>query len=483
MKYIPSIGLEIHLQLNTKSKAFCSCPNNYGQPYNTLTCPVCLGYPGALPVLNKEVVAKAATLALALNCEVDQKSRFDRKNYFYPDLTKGYQITQFDRPIGKNGTLTFEFHNAADNSLLGQKTARITEMHIEEDAGKSLHVDGSNYTLVDYNRCSVPLVEVVSEPDLSSAEEAYGFLEALKQILLYLDVCDGNQEMGQIRCDVNVSLRPEGTEELGNRTEAKNVNSFRSVERYIRREIERQSAILDRGEKVHKVTFIWDEAKEETIILRDKEAANDYRFFPEPDLLTVAISPEMLADWQAKLPELPLPRKNRFMQNFQLSAYDAAVLTKEKSTADFFEETVQFCRDPKAVCNWIMTEIFRLMKEKNFTVTTSGITTDQLADLINLINKKVISSKIAKELFEELLTTDKLPNVIVAEKGLVQNSDTAELEKMVDEILSRSQKEIEQYKAGKTNLLGFFVGQVMKATKGKANPQIVDELFKQKLTQ
>lgn len=483
MKYIPSIGLEIHLQLNTKTKAFCSCPNTYGQPYNTLTCPVCLGYPGALPVLNREVVAKAARLALALGCEIDQNSRFDRKNYFYPDLTKGYQITQFDRPIGKNGALTFEYYNAADNTLLGQKTAKITEMHIEEDAGKSLHVDGSNYTLVDYNRCSVPLVEVVSAPDLSSAEEAYGFLETLKQILLYLDVCDGNQEMGQIRCDVNVSLRPDGSTELGNRTEAKNVNSFRSVERYIRREIERQTKILDSGEKVHKVTFIWDEAKEETIILRDKEAANDYRFFPEPDLLTVAISQEMLSAWQNDLPELPLPRKNRFMQNFQLSAYDAAVLTKDKSTADFFEETVKLCNDPKSVCNWIMTEIFRLMKEKNSSVNNSGISIAQLADLINLINNKTISSKIAKELFEDLLSTDKLPTLIVSEKGLVQNSDTAELEKMVDEILSRSQKEIEQYKAGRTNLLGFFVGQVMKATKGKANPQILDSLFKQKLTE
>lgn len=481
MKYLPSIGLEIHLQLNTKTKAFCSCANSYGQAYNSLTCPVCLGYPGALPVLNKDVVEKAGRLALALNCTVDQASRFDRKNYFYPDLTKGYQITQFDRPIGRNGELEFEYFNASDNSLLGRKKARITELHIEEDAGKSLHVEGSNYSLIDYNRCGIPLVEVVSAPDLNSAEEAYGFLESLKQILLYLDVCDGNQEMGQIRCDVNVSLRPEGTEELGNRTEAKNVNSFRSVERYIRREIERQTMLLEKGEKVHKITFVWDEAKDEVIILRDKEAANDYRFFPEPDLLTVVISDSKIDEWQKNLPELPLSRKERFISEFQLSSYDAAVLTKDRATADFFESTVKLCHDPKAVCNWIMTEIFRLMKEKNTAVCNSGITTEQLADLISLINKKVISSSIAKEIFEELVKCDKLPSVIVEEKGLMQNSDTAELEKLVDQILANSEKEIAQYKAGRTNLLGFFVGQVMKRTQGKANPQIVDGLFRKKL--
>jgi aspartyl-tRNA(Asn)/glutamyl-tRNA(Gln) amidotransferase subunit B len=464
------IGLEVHAQLKTKTKIFCGCSTTFGKSPNQNTCPVCTGMPGVLPVLNKQAVTLAIKTALATNCKVAEQSRFDRKNYFYPDLPKGYQISQYAYPIAEHGFLDIE-----------EKRIGITRIHMEEDAGKLTHDTARGKSLVDLNRTGIPLVEIVSEPDIRSAKEAAQYLKKLHLILKYIDASDANMEMGQFRCDANISLRVKGTKAFGIRAEIKNLNSFKNVEKAINYEIERQSYILEEGGEVVQETRLWDPDKNKTNSMRGKENAHDYRYFPDPDLVPLIVDDQWLEQVKKTLPELPDARKARFFNDFNIPEYDSEVLTSSIELADFFEETVKDLKDKKQASNWIMTTVLGMLNTKGLSINSSPVSAKSLAKLLQLLENNTINIKGAKTIFEEMVETSKSPGTIVKEKNLEQVSDESELESIVDKIIEKNPKEVEAYKNGKTKLFSFFMGQVMRETKGKADPKIITEIIKTKL--
>lgn len=478
MKYEPVIGLEVHVQLNTASKIFCGCSTKFGSEPNSNTCPICVGMPGVLPVLNKDVVAKAIKAAVATDCEVAETSRWARKNYFYPDLPKGYQISMFDQPIATNGKIDVVVDGVA-------KTLRIHRIHMEEDAGKLIHGENlgdPNHSFVDLNRAGVPLIEIVSEADMRSSAEAKAYMDKLKSILEYLEVSDCNMEEGSMRVDANVSIRPVGQEKFGVKAEVKNMNSFKNMQKAIDYEIERQTEILYDGGRVLQETRLWDANRGVTAAMRSKEEAHDYRYFPEPDLVPLLVSREWVAETVKSLPELPNAKQIRFVAEYSIPAYDAEVLTADKALAAYFEKTAALGADPKTASNWIMTEVLRVLKERNLEIGASPVTPEMLAELVKMMKDGAISGKIAKDVFAEMEATGKNPAAIVKEKGLLQISDESEIEKQIDAILAANPEQVAGYKAGKTKLIGFFVGEVMKATKGKANPGLVNKLLASKLS-
>lgn len=474
MEFEPVIGLEVHAQLKTKTKIFCGCSNAFGSSPNTHVCPVCLGMPGVLPVLNKKVVEYAILMALATNCSINKVNIFARKNYYYPDLPKGYQISQFEFPIAEHGYLSIKING--DKKKIG-----ITRIHMEEDAGKLSHDPHRPLSMVDFNRTGVPLIEIVSEPDLKSPEEAGAYLKQMRSILRYLDICDGNMEEGSFRCDANISIKPKGEKKLGTRTELKNLNSFKNVEKSIEYEIYRQKDILLEGGKIVQETRLWNADINQTTSMRSKEEANDYRYFPDPDLVPVHIDDDWINTLKKDIPELPQEKKNRFTAEYGLPAADAEILTSSLKLADYFDECVKLFNQPKQVGNWIMGTLLGLLNAKNKTIAESPVSEKQLTDLLKLIDKGTISGKIAKKVFDEMAKTGQSPEKIVAAKGLVQVTDKAEIETIVLKIISENPNEAEAYKNGKTKILGFLVGKVMQATKGKANPKLVNEVLKQKL--
>ncbi|MDI6703529.1 MAG: Asp-tRNA(Asn)/Glu-tRNA(Gln) amidotransferase subunit GatB [bacterium] len=472
MDYEPVIGLEVHVQLATKTKLFCGCRTTFGAPPNSQTCPVCLGFPGVLPVLNKEVVELAILSAIALNCTINPYSRFSRKNYFYPDLPKAYQISQYDLPLAKDGWV--EISSGGKIRKIG-----IIRVHLEEDAGKLIHEDSGS--LVDYNRCGIPLIEIVSSPMLRSSQEAYEYLNALKDILRYLRVSDCNMEEGSLRCDANVSVREKDAEGFGTKTEVKNMNSFKAVKQALDYEISRQIDLLEKGRRVLQETRLWDERESRTHGMRTKEEAHDYRYFPEPDLVPLSINPEWVNKISKRLPELPKDRMNRFLKEYGLPEYDALVLTSSRDLADYYEECVRLYNQPKVISNWIMTELLALLKEDGIEITQVKIKPEHLISMLGLIDKGVISGKIAKDIIVHMFRTGKDPSLIVEEKGLVQITDEDEVSKVIDEVILENKKAVLEYKSGKTKVMGFLVGQVMKKTEGKANPQIVNKLLREKI--
>jgi len=477
MEYEPVIGLEVHAQLLTQSKIFCTCSTLFGGEPNTLTCPVCTGLPGSLPVLNKKVLEFTLRAALATHCRVSPYSQFARKNYFYPDLPKGYQISQYELPLALDGHI--DIQNDSQKKRIG-----IIRIHMEEDAGKLMHDLSSEHgahSYVDFNRTGVPLIEIVSAPDLRTPEEASAYLRKLRAILMFLDICDGNMEEGSFRCDANISLRPKGQQALGVKTELKNMNSFRNVQRALDFEIRRQTALLDQGERVIQETRLWDAAKGVTSSMRGKEEAHDYRYFPDPDLVPMVIDPEWVESVRSGLPELPEAKKERFLRDYGIPEYDAEVLTTSKPLANYYEACLQIYNKPKAVSNWIMSELLRELKRDEREIEDCPVSAPHLAEMLKMIDDGIISGKIAKSVFEEMYRSGKRAEEVVKEKGWVQVTDFAEIERIVEQVLSASPKEVEAYRKGKDKLFGFFVGQVMKATQGKASPQLVNDLLKKKL--
>jgi len=474
--YEAVIGLEVHVQLATASKLFCSCPTTFGQPANANVCEVCSGMPGALPVPNRQAVHFATLVGLATNCAINTRSIFARKNYFYPDLPAGYQISQFELPICEHGHL--------DVNVDGRiKHVGITRIHMENDAGKNIHAQGENLSYVDLNRAGTPLVEIVSEPDMRSAAEAVAYLKALYSIVTYLGVCDGNMEEGSFRCDANVSLRPVGTEPFGTRTELKNLNSFRNVQRAIEYEIARQQDVLDDGNKVVQETRLYDAVKNTTASMRSKEEAHDYRYFPDPDILPIDITEEEMARWRAEMPELPHMRLARFVAMAGLAEAEAEVLVQSRGLADFFEAAAAKA-DPKKVANFVLGPLLRECNTRGLNAadpTAWAMQPDALAELVRLVDGGTISAKIANDIFGDIFEMGVMPEAYVKEKGLVQISDTSALEAAVDEVIAANPAEVEAYRGGKTKLISFFVGQIMRATKGKANPAMVNELLAKKL--
>jgi aspartyl-tRNA(Asn)/glutamyl-tRNA(Gln) amidotransferase subunit B len=478
MNYESVIGLEVHAQLLTESKIFCGCATKFGQTPNQNTCVVCTGFPGVLPVLNKGVVEFAIKAGLATHCDIARTSIFARKNYFYPDLPKGYQISQYELPICTSGYVEFDVNGS-------RKLVRLTRIHMEEDAGKNIHDAHGDSSLIDLNRAGVPLLEIVSEPDMGTGEEACAYLRTLRQILQYLGVCDGNMEEGSFRCDANISIRPAGSKTLGTKIEIKNLNSFKAIEKALQYEIERQIEVLSVGETLIQETRLWDENRQETRPMRSKESAHDYRYFPEPDLLPVLIDDDWIAKVRASLPELPAERKVRFMSDYSISAYDAELLTGRRDVADYFELAVKVHANPKALTNWIVGDLFRVLKERKLDeelyIADWPIAAQHLAEMVRLIDQGTISGKIGKTVFEAMLNSRQSPQQIVQEQGLEQVSDSASIESIIDEILTVNSKQVEQYKSGSEKVFGFFVGQIMKATHGKANPQKVNQILRQKL--
>jgi len=465
MEFEPVIGLEIHVQLDTKTKMFCSCPVEFGAEPNTLVCPVCLGLPGSLPVVNKKAVEYAIRASLALNCKVHEFSVFARKNYFYPDLPKGYQISQYEKPLATDGWIE-----------INGKKVRIRRLHLEEDAGKNIHE--GNKTYVDLNRAGTPLIEIVTEPDIDSPEMAREFLETLRNILRYAGVSKADMEKGQLRCDINLSLRPKGSKELGTKVEIKNVNSFRFVQKAIESEIERQKKILSSGGKIIQETRTFDPSTGLTHPMRTKEEAEDYRYFPDPDLLPLVISKDWIEQIKNSMPELPHQRIERFIKAYALTPYEAKVLTDIKELGDFFEASLKFYdKDPKLTSNWILNDFLGLLRENNLSVDQSPVSPEKLAQLVKLIKEGVLSSKLAKEVLAEMFATGEDPQTIVEKKGLKQISDESAIMEIVQQVFNAYPNEYQRLKSGESKLIGFFVGQVMKATKGKANPQLVNKLI------
>jgi len=472
-KFEAVIGLEVHAQLLTNTKIFCGCSTKFGNEPNSNVCPICLGHPGVLPVLNKKVVEFAVLMGVATKSKINTNSIFARKNYFYPDLPKGYQISQYEKPICEFGTIEIEKKDGT------KKNIGITRIHMEEDAGKSIH-DRGETTSVDVNRCGVPLLEIVSEPDMRSAEEAYLYLSKIKQIVQYLEICDGNMEEGSLRCDANISVRPIGQKELGTKTEIKNMNSFRNVERAINYEIKRQTDLIEDGGKVIQQTLLWDADANEAHPMRSKEEAHDYRYFPDPDLVPIEISVEWFEELKAKVPELPDAKRERFTADYNLPIYDAEILTQTKELANYYEQVTKVTNDHKAASNWVMVEVLKVLNEQKIEIEKFAITPENLGGLVNLILQGTISGKIAKDVFALMLETKQTAEEIVKEKNLVQISDTSEIEKIIQEIFTANENQVAEFLDGKEKVFGFFVGQTMKATKGKANPQIVNELLKKK---
>ena len=474
MTFEPVIGLEVHAQLRTQSKMFCGCATEFGAPANTRTCPVCLGLPGSLPVVNKRAVEMAIRTGLALNCTVRTTNQFARKNYFYPDLPKGYQISQYDRPICEDGWLEVKANG-------GSKRVRIRRAHLEEDAGKNSHAGSGSF--VDLNRAGTPLIEIVTEPDMRSAEEVVSYLKALRDILMYVDVCDGNMEQGSLRCEPNLSLRPAGTETLGTKVELKNINSFKFVKDALEYEIKRQTKVLTEGGTIRQETRLWDIDRGQTAVMRSKEEAHDYRYFPDPDLVPVTVSDEWIEELRSTMQELPEDRHRRFLKDYGLPAYDAGVLTSSRALADYFEECVTVFPEPKLISNFMMSEFLRELHQSETTVETCPLTPERLVGLLQLVHDETISLKVAKEIFPELFAGDKSAAQLVEEKGLRQLSDEGALLALVDDVLEKHPAQVAQYRGGKETVIGFLVGQVMKSSGGKANPQKVNALFKTRLSQ
>ncbi|HLO51666.1 MAG TPA: Asp-tRNA(Asn)/Glu-tRNA(Gln) amidotransferase subunit GatB [Kamptonema sp.] len=483
-QYEAIIGLETHCQLGTKTKIFSSSSTEFGAAPNSNIDPICMGMPGVLPVLNQKVLEYAVKAGLALNCQIAPYSKFDRKQYFYPDLPKNYQISQFDLPIATNGWLEIELIDDAGNST--RKKIGITRLHMEEDAGKLVHggsdrLSGSTYSMVDYNRAGIPLVEIVSEPDLRSGAEAAEYAQELRRIVRYLGVSDGNMQEGSLRCDVNISVRPVGRKEFGTKVEIKNMNSFNAIHRAIDFEIERQIQALESGDRIFQETRLWEEGKQCTVSMRLKEGASDYRYFPEPDIPPIEVSPEQLDRWQAELPELPAKKRTRYETEINLSPYDARVLTDDKSVAEYFEAAIAAGANPKQAANWVMGDITAYLKNEKLSITELPLKPDGLAELIALIESGTISGKIAKDLLPKLLSEGGSPKQAIEAAGVTQISDSATLAAIIDEVIAANPKELEQYRSGKTKLLGFFVGQVMKKTEGRADPKLTNQLLGKKL--
>ena len=474
MEFETVIGLEVHAQLLTATKIFCNCSTTFGAAPNNHTCPVCLGMPGVLPVLNKKVVEFSIKMALATHCEVNAENSFARKNYFYPDLPKGYQISQYAYPLAEHGHVDIELNG--DKKRIG-----ITRIHMEEDAGKLIHDEYNPASYVDLNRTGVPLIEIVSEPDIRGAEEAALYLRCLHEILVYLEICDGNMEEGSFRCDANVSLRPRGTETFGTRTELKNMNSFRNVQRALEYEIKRQQYVLEGGGEIIQETRLWDDSQGVTNSMRSKEEAHDYRYFPDPDLVTIAVSEAWVEEIRSAMPELPLEKRVRFIRDYEIPPYDAGVLTASRALADYYEEVATLCRQPKAAANWVMGDILRLLNEEKRDIRECPVTPASLADMIKLIGDGTISGKIAKEVMEDMYKSGKMPHEIIESKGLVQITDEAALTDVVSKVIANNPNQLAQFRSGKDKLFGFFVGQVMKETQGKANPQLINDLLKKML--
>ena len=475
MNWETVIGLEIHAQLNTKSKIFSSASTEYGAKPNSQACAVDLGLPGVLPVLNKEVVSKAIKFGLAVKAKINQRNIFDRKNYFYPDLPKGYQISQLDWPIVGEGQIEI----SVDNNT---KVIGVTRAHLEEDAGKSIHDLYDEYTAVDLNRAGTPLLEIVSEPDMRSAKEAVSYAKKIHELVQYLDICDGNMQEGSFRCDANVSIRPAGDNKLGTRAELKNINSFKFLERAINLEVDRQQDILEDGGKVVQETRLYDSIKNETRSMRSKEEANDYRYFPDPDLLPVEISDELMSQIMTELPELPSEKKARYISEFELSEYDAGVLTSQKSLADYFEKAVSISNTNVKLCaNWIMGDLLAALNKEQVDITNSPICAEDLSLLVSRIDDDTISGKIAKDVFKSMWNGEGSADEVIKEKGLKQITDSSEIESIIDGIIAANAPQVEQFKSGNEKIIGFFVGQAMKATGGKANPKQVNELLRKKL--
>jgi len=476
-RYEPVIGLEVHVQLQTRTKLFCGCSTEFGSAPNTQVCPVCLALPGALPVVNREAIELAVKAGLALNCRINPSSRFARKNYFYPDLPKGYQISQYDRPLAEHGWLDLPLDG-------GSQRIGITRVHLEDDAGKSIHEgyqDSDRYSYVDLNRSGVPLIEIVSEPDLRSSAEAYAYLTEMKLVLQYIGVSTCDMEKGRLRCDANVSVRPRGAEKLGTKTEVKNLNSFRYLQRALDYEIARQVAILDGGGTIPQETRLFNVETGETAAMRSKEHAHDYRYFPEPDLLPLAVSVERWGLIRAQLPELPGARRKRLVAQYGLPEYDAQVLTLTPALGDYFEEVARASGEPKLASNWVMGELTGALKAADLAIERSPVSAANLAELIRLLSSGAVTGKLAKDVFAKMFATGRPAPEIIESEGLKTISDTGEIEKMLEEILAANPKQVEQYKGGKKGVLGFFVGQIMKATRGQANAAVVNELLARKL--
>ncbi len=466
------IGLEVHAELSTKTKIFCSCPTEFGGKPNTHCCPVCMAMPGALPVLNEKVVEYAVKAGLATNCEISMDSKNDRKNYFYPDLPKSYQISQFDKPLCERGYVEIETSE-------GKKKIGLTRIHIEEDAGKLNHDEYGRGSLVDLNRAGVPLIEIVSEPDMRSVEEADVYLKKLKSILEYIEVSDCKMQEGSLRADVNVSIRKKGQKEYGTRTEMKNMNSFRSITRAIEYEIERQIEVVENGGKIDQETLRWDEVSGKTFSMRDKEDAQDYRYFPEPDLVAIKLSKEYIDNIRKNLPELPESRKERYIEEYKLTEKEARMITSSKYLSDFFEKGVEISNNPKAICNWLLSDVARILNEQEKEPDEIPFMPEDLAELVALIENGTISTKIAKDVLEKMFETKEKPNKIIKDNGWVQISDEGAIKEVVQKILDANPQSIIDYKNGKDKALGFLVGQAMKETKGKANPQMLNNMFKE----
>jgi len=471
-KYEAIIGLEVHAQLLTESKIFCACRNVYGAEPNTQTCPVCLGLPGTLPVLNKKAVEFALRMGLATECKIRPFSRFARKNYFYPDLPKGYQISQYDEPLCDDGRLKIRCEGT-------EKIIGITRIHLEEDAGKSIH--GMDDTLVDFNRCGVPLIEIVSAPDLRSPAEAYAYLMKLKQTLEYLEICDCNMEQGSLRCDANISLRLRGANRFGTKTEMKNMNSFRGVERALKFEIERQAAVLDAGGTILQQTLLWDESNGVARPMRTKEEANDYRYFPEPDLVPLKIDEQWIREVRDKLPELPDAKFKRFVTEYKLRDYDADLLSSDRHLAAYFEAVNQLVNDPPLVSKWIQGEVLRILTQNEIRITEFPLSPERLAGLLTIVKGGKVTTNVGKEILERMLKNDKTAEAIAVEEKLIQVSDSGAIEKVIRAVLAENPNELERYHAGKQTLFAFFMGQVMKKTQGKANPEVTSKVLKQLL--
>ena len=483
--YEAIIGLETHCQLNTKSKIFCDCSTEFDSPPNTNVCPVCLGYPGVLPVLNEEVLASAVKLGLALNAEIAPYSKFDRKQYFYPDLPKNFQISQFDLPIVEHGSLEIELVDKKTKEIT-RKTIGITRLHMEEDAGKLVHAGsdrlaGSTHSLVDFNRTGVPLLEIVSEPDIRTGQEAAEYAQELRRMVRYLGISDGNMQEGSMRCDVNISVRPVGQKEFGTKVEIKNMNSFSAIQKAIEYEIERQIEAVENGDPIYQETRLWDESNQATISMRKKEGSSDYRYFPEPDLPPLEVSKERLNSWKEELPELPAEKRQRYEEAFGLSAYDARVLSDDREVAEYYESAVNTGADAKLVANWVTQDIAAYLNNNKLSITEIALKPDSLGELVQLIEKKTISGKIAKEILPELLEKGGSPKKIVESKGMTQISDPAEIAKVITALMEANPSEVEKYRGGKKKLKGFFVGQVMKQTGGCADPKLTNQLVEKLL--
>ena len=472
--YETVIGLEVHAELSTKTKIFCSCPTDFGGEPNTHCCPVCMAMPGALPVLNEKVVEYAVKAGLATNCTISRDSKNDRKNYFYPDLPKSYQISQYDKPLCEKGYVEIETEE-------GKKKIGITRIHIEEDAGKLNHDDYGRGSLVDLNRAGVPLIEIVSEPDMRSAQDADKYLKKLKSILEYIEVSDCKMQEGSLRADVNVSIRKKGQKEFGTRTEMKNMNSFKSITRAIEYEIERQIEVVENGGKIYQETLRWDEVSGKTFPMRNKEDSQDYRYFPEPDLVPIRLSEEYIENIRKNLPELPENRKQRYLEEYHLTEKGANILTASKYLSDFFEEAIKICNNPKAVCNWLMSDVARILNEKEMEPDEIPFKPEELAELIELIEKGTISSKIAKDVLDKMFENPEKPSKIIKDNGWVQISDEGAIKAIVQKIIDANPQSVQDFKSGKEKALGFLVGQAMKETKGKANPQMLNKMFKDAL--